>query len=139
MSDNKCYVCLRISPEKTLKLAHQVWNEDPATARKIGLESSQIIEEVYRRQPVFFCGRTTTRILSGLFYLLGLRHKSQKSQTAIWSALTGKNKTANTPSISYRSWIGAFPELFDDLKLDFIDGIDRQGYYYRRRLLLKNE
>ena len=117
--DDRCWVCLRITPAKTLKLAHQIWDEDQAAAREIGLEASEIIEQAYRKNPIFFCGRTATRILSGLFYLLGLRHKSKKTQRAVWFTLTGKHPANySTLNASYRSWVTKFPELFSDFEFD---------------------
>lgn len=111
---SQCWVCLRITPEKTLKLAHEIWSEDPVTARKIGLEASEIIEQAYRKNPVFFSGSTARKILSGLLYLLGLRHKSKKSQRAVWFALTGRYPAGyRTLQEGYRMWIIKFPELFE--------------------------
>ena len=85
MSEN-CWVCLRITPKKTLQLAHKIWSNGD-TAREIGSEASEIIEQAYRKNPVFFSGRSSRGILSGLFYLLGLKHKSKKTQEAFWKGL----------------------------------------------------
>jgi len=110
----KCWVCLRITPELTLKLAHQVWAENPKIAREIGLKSARTIEQCYHKKPTFLCGQTANSVLAGLFYLLGFQHQAFKSLKEIAKAT---NIVTLTVAISYRKWFNAFPELFPDFTL----------------------
>lgn len=117
MKNRKCWVCLRITPEQTLKLAHQVWAENPKIARKIGLKASELIEKCYQEKPTFFCGLSGKSVLSGLFYLLAFEHEVPKSMKEI-----GKPINTHTLTIkhSYRKWLEVFPELFPDFKFERI-------------------
>ena len=110
----KCWVCLRITPELALKLAHQVWVENPKIAREIGLKASELIEQFYQEKPTFFCGLSGKSVLSGLFYLLGFQHQALKSMKEIARAT---NTSEQTMKQSYRKWFNAFPELFPDFTL----------------------
>ena len=115
---SNCWVCLRITPKKTLQLAHKIWSNGD-TAREIGSEASEIIEQAYRKNPVFFSGRSSRGILSGLFYLLGFRYRSRKTQHDVMSAFPGKyifTITTRTLKVSYRRWLMEFPELFHGFK-----------------------
>lgn len=113
----RCWVCLRITPELALKLAHQVWVENPKIAREIGLKASELIEKFYQEKPTFFCGLSGKSVLSGLFYLLGFQHQALKSMKEIGIAI---NIAEVTIKKSYRKWFNASPELFPDFKFERI-------------------
>jgi len=108
---DKCWVCLRITPAYVLKQAHIVWSENPKIARKIGLEASKIIEKAYHKNRFFFCGKRGRSLLSGLFYLLGARHKFPLTHEEIGNAL---NITFTTVMRYKTEWIKTFPDLFKD-------------------------
>jgi len=105
----KCWVCLRITSAKTLKLAHQVWSENQRIARKIGLKASNIIQDAYLTNPIFFCGQSSKATVSGLFWLLGFQFEAAKSMKDI-SFEVGITET--TVKRSYRRWLSNFPKLF---------------------------
>ena len=111
----KCWVCLRITPELALKLAHQVWVENPKIAREIGLKASELIEQFYQENPTFFCGLSDKSVLSGLFYLLGFQHQAFKSMKEIARAT---NTSEQTMKQSYRKWFNASPLLFPGFKFE---------------------
>ena len=113
----KCWVCLRITPELTLKLAHQVWAENPKIAREIGLKSARTIEQCYHKKPTFLCGQTANSVLAGLFYLLGFQHQAFKSMKEIARAT---NTSEQTMKQSYRKWFNASPLLFPGLKFELV-------------------
>jgi len=110
MSKGRCWVCLRITPQETLKLAHRIW-ENPKVARKIGLEASKLIEECYQNKPTFFCGKPRMSVLSGLFYLLGFKNNVPKPMREISKAA---DVTSVTIKVSYRRWLKHFPEFFPE-------------------------
>jgi len=120
-SESKCYVCLRITPEYVLKTAHKVWEEDPETARKIGLKASEIVEQGYRRNPIFFCGSSAKRVLGGLFYLLGFQYEAPKTIAEVNSVMACSYVTIKS---GYREWLKKFPDFFLEFKLE--------SYHYDR-------
>jgi transcription initiation factor TFIIIB Brf1 subunit/transcription initiation factor TFIIB len=89
----------------------QIWQDQPSVAEKIASEILLILTQAYEREPCFFSGKSEKGILSGLFYRLGQRHKSIKTQHAIARSL---KTTEMTVRASYRDWVKHFPRLFDD-------------------------
>lgn len=123
--ENKCWVCLRITPEYVLKLAHKVW-EDTEEARFYGLLASKIIEACYSEKPIFFCGRPKDSLLSGLFYCLipkrivkndfGFFYRGIKySQQDIADRL---NVTSVTVRNNYKRWLKCFEKVRELNKFD---------------------
>jgi len=113
LSEKKCWVCLRITPEITLKQAHRAWKEQRDAARKIGLEASEIIEKAYHENPFFFCHKLGKTVLSGLFYLLAFRHNAPTTQRKLAEALGVTDVTVRN---SYAVWLKTFPAIFHDFQ-----------------------
>ena len=122
-----CYVCLRITPELVLKLAHKIWNDQPEKAREKGKQASKIIEDCYKQKPWFFCGRTYRTILGGLFYLLseyqkktidGLYYRKENSMKKIGYDL---ETTEVGVRQGYLRWKKSFPKLIKKLDDQLID------------------
>jgi len=107
-------------------MAHKVFSEDHETARKIGLESCQIIKQAYAEKPIFFCGKTAKGIVSGLFYLLSFKHKLEVTKRELAEAL---EITEATIRYSVSSWTREFPEVASA----------RTDFYYGYKVRLKAE
>lgn len=72
-----CYVCLRVTYEDILECARKVWsNEDVAT--KMAEETRRLIKEIYKKDPVFFCGKSRKAIVGSLFYIIDQEGVSQR-------------------------------------------------------------
>lgn len=108
--EQKCWVCLRITPAFVLRAAHQIW--PPETAREIGLAASDIIRRSYEKNPFFLCGKKTRIVVASLFYLLGMARGAPKTQREIAMALGVKEVSVS----GYQRWLEAFPEFFPQLK-----------------------
>jgi len=101
----------RISTEEVLSVARIVWL-DKKIADKVAKETSQIINQTYRRKFAFFNGKSFRNIIGGLFYILGYRHNSIKNQKELAGLL---GTTEMTIRASYHKWLQAFPDLFCDV------------------------
>ena len=101
----------RISTEEIQFVAHIVW-ADKRIANTIAQETSQIINQTYKRKFAFFNGKSSKNIVGGLFYILGYRHDSIKKQKELAGLL---GTTEMTIRASYHKWLQAFPDLFYDV------------------------
>ena len=110
-----CWVCLRITPELVLKMSLKIWEGDHQIARVIGKEASKLIQKSYGLNKCFCSSRSSKTILSGLFYLLGIRRDSWKSQEEL-----ARKIEINPISIkeSIQRWIETFPQLFPDFDFE---------------------
>jgi hypothetical protein len=105
----KKYSAERLSSIQVLSYASEIWPDQKATAQLIAHEASEIIQIVEKRQRVFFSGKSEKGILSGLFYLLGIKHKTNKTQREIVRSLGTNDVTLRS---SYRNWLSTFPDFF---------------------------
>lgn len=108
-----CYLCLRVPPEEVLKLAHLIWPKDSSKAREIGLKAAEFIRKAYKKDPVFFCGKKRSRILSGLFYLLGIEYDMHVTEDKVGSVLGCASLTVR---LSYRDWLNLMPGSFREME-----------------------
>jgi transcription initiation factor TFIIIB Brf1 subunit/transcription initiation factor TFIIB len=88
-----------------------VW-ENPDTADDIAQNALHILDLASRGNLRFFSGKTPKCLLAGLFYLLGFRFNSVKSQKEIANFLC---TTEVSISNSYKQWLNEFPQLFNDI------------------------
>ena len=109
VSDLGC-VFRRFSCEETMLTARIIWF--PGEADDIGANSLQILATASRQSPTFFSGKSCRPLLSGLFYILGLRFNAFVSQREI-AKLLGINE--NSVRLSYQKWLKHFPHLFSDI------------------------
>jgi hypothetical protein len=91
----------RIGKEEILSLAQKIWPGQDKVAAEIASEALAIIREKYETDPTFFSGKSTKRIVSGLFYLLGQRYGNLRTQKQIAVSL---NTTEVTMRASCREW-----------------------------------
>jgi len=103
-----CYLCLRITREEVLKMAHLIW-PDGQTAREIASEASDIIRETYLRNPTLLCGKSSRAIVAGLFYILGIEHAAPVTQRR----LERLEVTSQSIRKSYRFLLDNLPRLRD--------------------------
>jgi transcription initiation factor TFIIIB Brf1 subunit/transcription initiation factor TFIIB len=99
----------RLSSYSVLSYASILWKERPLIAELVSTEALQIIQIVEKRRHTFFCGKSEKRLLSGIFYFLGIRNKAAKTQRQIALGLSTSDVTVR---ISYRDWAANFPDLF---------------------------
>jgi len=99
----------RLSSKQVFEAANAVWLNQPMIAEDIASESSKIIQSVFKETPMFFSGKSSKRVLSGLFYQLSLNTVNTKTQREIASAL---GTTELTTRMSYREWVNCFPKNF---------------------------
>jgi hypothetical protein len=107
-NEQRKYNVERLSSKKVLVYASKVW-KDKFEAELFAAETSEIIKTVYRKNRVFFSGRSEKGILSGIFYLLGRKNNAPKTQREIAHSL---NTNVTTVRFSYREWLCNFPALF---------------------------
>jgi len=117
-------VLQRISTEEVLAIANKVW-ADRKIACAVALETSQIINQTYKRKFAFFNGKSSKNIIGGLFYILGCRHDSMKKQKEL-AYLIGT--TEITIRASYHKWLQTFPDLFCDVIGKF--ALDKKLRYF---------
>jgi transcription initiation factor TFIIIB Brf1 subunit/transcription initiation factor TFIIB len=98
----------RLSSKKVLSYASKLWR-DQSIAESIATEASHIITTVYKRRHIFFSGKSAKRVLSGIFYLLGMKNNAKKTQKQIANTLNTNDVTVRD---SYRDWLDNFPDLF---------------------------
>lgn len=117
----------RMSPEEISAAAHLVWSNS-VNANLIALNAIQIIKRTHKSNFSFFSGKSSKRIVSGLFYLLGYRYNVVKKQRELaWCLGT----TDVSVRASYRQWLEAFPDMFAD-----VIGKFEQDTYLRYYVLL---
>jgi len=107
------WICRRITPQCVLNLAHKTWEEDPKAAGKVALEAYEIIRLGYAENPPFFCGKKAKSIVSGLFFILSLKHDgAKKTQREIAIAL---DTTEEMIRKSTKRWSETFPNLISEV------------------------
>lgn len=72
-----CYVCLRVTYEDILECARKVWSNEEV-AVKMADETRRLIKEIYKKDPVFLCGRPRKAIVGSLFYIIDQEGASQR-------------------------------------------------------------
>jgi len=134
--EKECFVCLRVQPSETLRLAHKIWFENRVIAREIGLRAAAIIEECYSKKPTFFCGKSRRSILSGLFYLLGRLSGFPKSGREISEIVLCSEVTVTN---SRRVWLDTFSDLFPGFRIEKEEysGLNYRRTYFKGKLLSK--
>lgn len=108
LNGQKKYNAERLSSKKVLSSASKVW-QDQSIVKLIAAEASLIIKTVHKKRSVFFSGKSEKGLLSGIFYLLGMKNKAKKTQREIARSL---NTNVVTVRDSYRDWLDNFPDLF---------------------------
>jgi transcription initiation factor TFIIIB Brf1 subunit/transcription initiation factor TFIIB len=98
----------RITDEYIAAIANKIWQDQPKTAETVSLKASKIIHTAYRRNSLFFSGKSNRGVVAGLFYCLGLSLGSFKTQREIARSL---NTTEMTVRASLRDWPNHFPDL----------------------------
>ncbi len=99
---------IQVSDRRIIKAAFAVWHDRKA-AIKIGREALAIIVEAHDRKPGFFYGKSSKRIISGLFFLLGYKYDAIIGELELANQL---GTTEVTLRKSYRNWLDSFPDLF---------------------------
>jgi transcription initiation factor TFIIIB Brf1 subunit/transcription initiation factor TFIIB len=101
------FIASRFSHRKILKQALRVW-QDPIIAEPMAEEASQIIKTIHLKNRIFLSGKSEKGLLSGLFYLLGIKNEARKTQREIARGLNTNDVTVRN---SYRDWLNIHPEL----------------------------
>lgn len=101
----------RIHCEKITFAARFVWTNQEI-ADDIASNALQILAKASRQNLRFFCGKSPKCLLGGLFYILGFRFKSTKTQREIANYLC---TTEDSIRKSYKSWLSEFPQFFTDI------------------------
>ena len=91
----------RIGEQEILSLAQKIWQSQNQVATEIASETLAVIREKYETDPTFFSGKSAKGIVAGLFYLLGQRYGSIRTQRQI---ALGLNTTEVTIRASSREW-----------------------------------
>jgi transcription initiation factor TFIIIB Brf1 subunit/transcription initiation factor TFIIB len=105
----------RISFDEVFAAARIMW-VDKSTADKIAENAVEVIERTQKKKSVFYNGKTSRGLISGLFYLLSYRFDSVKKQRELAWRLGTSDVTVRT---SYRQWLSEFPDLFSDVIAKF--------------------
>ena len=124
-------ILTRITCEKTEEAARAVWvNQETADTRTSN--ALQIMAQASRANIKFFNAKKSKCILSGLFYILGFRFRTVKTQREIADLLCTTEVSVRK---SYKSWLNEFPQFFTDVR--FKTSENRQADYYRPRFSVK--
>jgi transcription initiation factor TFIIIB Brf1 subunit/transcription initiation factor TFIIB len=105
----------RLPAEEVFAATHLIWDKKEI-ADKIARETIEIIKSACHKKFIFFSGRREKWIIAGLFYLLGYRYNSPKKQIEIADLLGTSDFTVRD---SYRRWLLAFPDFFEDVVKTF--------------------
>ena len=100
----------RIHCEAITTAAKAVW-ENQEIADDIASNALHILDLASRTNLRFFSGKPPKCILGSLFYILGYRFNSVKTQKEIANFLF---TTECSVSKSYKNWLNEFPQLFTD-------------------------
>jgi len=92
----------RIGEKDVLLCAHKVWPNEYLTALRIASEASNVIRQACRTDPKLFTRKSEKGIVGGLFYLLGRRCGSTRTQRQIARSL---NTTEITIGDCCRLWV----------------------------------
>jgi transcription initiation factor TFIIIB Brf1 subunit/transcription initiation factor TFIIB len=101
----RTHILNRIGEEEILQFAQKIWRDQNQAATEIASEALNVIRETYQKNPTFFSGKSAKGIVGGLFYLLGQRHGSIRTQREISLDL---NTTEITIRASCREWAKPF-------------------------------
>jgi transcription initiation factor TFIIIB Brf1 subunit/transcription initiation factor TFIIB len=101
--------------EEVFAAARIMW-VDRSTADRIAENTVEIINRTQKRKTSFYNGKTSRRLIGGLFYLLSYRFDSVKKQREVAWRLGTTDVTIRT---SYRQWLMEFPDLFLDVIAKF--------------------
>jgi transcription initiation factor TFIIIB Brf1 subunit/transcription initiation factor TFIIB len=98
----------RITDKHIAAFTNKIWQDQPKTAGTVAREASKTVKIAYRRNSVFFSGKSKRGVVAGLFYCLGLSLGSFKTQREIAQNL---KTTEMTVRASSRDWHKQFPDL----------------------------
>lgn len=101
----------RIPGDVTASAAKAVW-QNPQNAADIAADALHVLAAASKANLRFFNGKAPKCLLSGLFYLLGFRHGTVRTQREIADFLCTTEASVRT---SYKSWLREFPEFFTDV------------------------
>lgn len=116
---NECIVCTRIPAKLVFRYAHEIFKEESREKiHQLAVEAITIINDIDRKDRIFFCGKSYQRILSGLFYLLAKKHGIKKPMWQIAIAFPSAKSKSNrilevTVRCSVHWWRDRHPEYFD--------------------------
>lgn len=97
----RTHILNRIGEQEILSLAQKIWQGQNEVATKIASETLAVIRVKYQTDPTFFSGKSAKGIVGGLFYLLGQRYGSMRTQRQI---ALGLSTTEVTVRASSREW-----------------------------------
>ena len=83
--EEKCWLCLRITPQQLSKAIHLLFPKD--IAHSILMEATECISYAYEQAPERFCGKSAYRIIGGLMYVLAKIHGHNLTMLAIADTL----------------------------------------------------
>ncbi|MGA2681580.1 MAG: hypothetical protein ABSF44_07250 [Candidatus Bathyarchaeia archaeon] len=109
--------------------ANLLW-QNKKTARKINMDTVEIINKVCKKKFAFGNGKSFRCIVGGLFYLLGFRYDDPKKQREIAIVLQITDVSIRS---SYKQWLKDFPDLFKDIIAKLADQEFRRHCYHSVR------
>ena len=142
MSGEKCYLCMRITPQDVFTAAHKLI-QNKERAHEVGAQACELLRKAYKLKPIAFCGLKSGSILGGLFYLLLIENEIFLNMHKIGLAL---GITEVSVRNHYKTWMEGFPQFFPNCsfkrvpygggtikklhyKGKFYTGISWPGYY----------
>jgi len=93
-----------------ISTVHRLWPTN-TKAEKIVTDAVEVMNLACKEKFSFCNGKGLTSLLAGLFYIFGFRYNAPKTQREIGITL---QLTAVTVRSSYKRWLEAFPDLFQD-------------------------
>ncbi len=101
-------ILTRVLPDEILSAAKTVWTEEEV-AKKVAMQSIQILNQASRINLKFFSGKAPKCFLGGLFYLLGIELCVKATQKELADMLCTTEVSIRK---SYKLWLSEFPNFF---------------------------
>ena len=71
MDEEKCWLCLRTTPQKILEGCHQIF-KDKDIAHKIGIKAMEFLRDLYFKEPARVSGRHTNGLIGAAVYIVSV-------------------------------------------------------------------
>ena len=114
MKKDSCWLCFRITPKQIAKAIHKLPFPN-VKIHNVLKEAINLVEKSYKKDKIFFCGKSSLRIIGGLMYLLSFKYCKEKfTQPLVGDRLSYLSRGSHaemTIREGYKDWIKIFPEL----------------------------
>lgn len=86
MTENECWLCLRVTPKIILGYSHKLFPHSPELAHEVGMEVAEMLKSIYLENPPALCGKTTKGLVGGALYIVCLLKNQRMTQREVAEA-----------------------------------------------------